>query len=368
MNRQKIVEIIPQLNSGGAERFVVDLCNELIKLHNVTLIVLFPLESNGFYKSELNPKINIISLNKKKGFDYLSFWKLFKIINKEKAQIVHTHLNSVFYSLPAILKPRSQTKFFHTLHNDAYKEAPGKKGAFIKKILFKHGFIQPITISKNSHNSFQKLYNISAPIIENGRSIQDNYSDANFCKKLEIYKNSSDTRVLLNVGRIVPQKNQLMLINSVDQLIKDGFDAVLLIIGAELDEKVLSKIKDLNSKSTYILGERTNVIDYLKASDAFCLSSLHEGMPISLIEAFATGAISISTPAGGVVNMIDDGVNGFISEDFSEEAYVRTLKRFFNLDEAEKKEMRKNSKLNFGNYSIERVSEQYLKEFYAAKC
>lgn len=35
----KILEIIPQLSSGGGERFVVDLCNELSKEHDVTLMV-----------------------------------------------------------------------------------------------------------------------------------------------------------------------------------------------------------------------------------------------------------------------------------------------------------------------------------------
>ena len=40
----KILEIIPQLSSGGGERFVVDLCNELSKEHDVTLMVLHSLD------------------------------------------------------------------------------------------------------------------------------------------------------------------------------------------------------------------------------------------------------------------------------------------------------------------------------------
>ena len=49
----RIVEIIPQLSSGGAERFVVDLCNELSKRHEVSLIVFYDIIEHGFYVNEL---------------------------------------------------------------------------------------------------------------------------------------------------------------------------------------------------------------------------------------------------------------------------------------------------------------------------
>ena len=53
----KIIQVIPQLNSGGAERFVVDLCNELDTTHEVVLFVLFPIETHGFFSNELNARI-----------------------------------------------------------------------------------------------------------------------------------------------------------------------------------------------------------------------------------------------------------------------------------------------------------------------
>ena len=49
----KILEIIPQLSQGGAERFVVDLCNELSMRHNVTLVVLHNIDKTGFFLKEM---------------------------------------------------------------------------------------------------------------------------------------------------------------------------------------------------------------------------------------------------------------------------------------------------------------------------
>ena len=54
----KILEIIPQLSSGGGERFVVDLCNELSKEHDVTLMVLHSLDK-FLSRSTVNTKETI---------------------------------------------------------------------------------------------------------------------------------------------------------------------------------------------------------------------------------------------------------------------------------------------------------------------
>ena len=66
----KIFEIIPQLSSGGAERFTIDLCNELSKEHDVTLVVLHSVEKFGFYADELSPKVHLVSMNKRMGCDF----------------------------------------------------------------------------------------------------------------------------------------------------------------------------------------------------------------------------------------------------------------------------------------------------------
>ena len=63
----KILQIIPQLSSGGGERFTVDLCNELAERgHKVVLCVLYDLkdEKNSFYLPQVSKKVRVVSLNK----------------------------------------------------------------------------------------------------------------------------------------------------------------------------------------------------------------------------------------------------------------------------------------------------------------
>lgn len=52
-------------------------------------------------------------------------------------------------------------------------------------------------------------------------------------------------------------------------------------------------------------------------ADIFCLSSNFEGMPITLLEASLAGLPAVSTPVCGAVDLIKDGVNGFLSKSHS---------------------------------------------------
>lgn len=84
MNIMKIVEIIPFLSQGGAQRFVVDLSNKLVDDgHDVTIVSLMSLEKYGLFLGELKPQIKVVSTEKKIGFDFRQFFKLFLLIHRK---------------------------------------------------------------------------------------------------------------------------------------------------------------------------------------------------------------------------------------------------------------------------------------------
>ncbi|HBC78662.1 MAG TPA: glycosyl transferase, partial [Bacteroidales bacterium] len=130
--------------------------------------------------------------------------------------------------------------------------------------------------------------------------------------------------------------------------------------GFEKVNSLLNMAKD----HIHFLGVKSNVNDYLYSSDAFCLSSHFEGMPISLIEAFACGCIPVCTPVGGIVDLIDNGITGFISSSTREEDYIDALKQFIR-----DKELINRGKLvdvYEEGFSIEKCTERYMK-FYRGK-
>jgi glycosyltransferase involved in cell wall biosynthesis len=54
-------------------------------------------------------------------------------------------------------------------------------------------------------------------------------------------------------------------------------------------------------------------------------------MPITLIEAFACGCTSLSTPVSGAIDIITHGITGFLALDFSEKEYTETLRYFLKV-------------------------------------
>lgn len=141
-------------------------------------------------------------------------------------------------------------------------------------------------------------------------------------------------KVILNLSRIDPQKNQLKLVETLPHLLKKVPDAHLLFIGHITDtayhERLLRKIADLNleAKVTIIPG-----IDYFdpqlvaayKASDVFCLPSVHEPFGIVILEAWAAGLPVVANAVGGIGDFTQDGIDILHSGDDTPKSWAEKI-------------------------------------------
>ena len=215
----KILEIIPQLSSGGGERFVVDLCNELSKEHDVTLMVLHSLDKVDFYLKEVSNNVRVVSMNKRMGLDIGLLFRVYRYIRREKPDVVHTHLRAIMYIAFAIMR-KNGVMHCHTVHNAADKEAGGSFiSSGMRKFCFHHGWITPITISAESLHSFRKYYGMDAPMIFNGRNVDAGMLVSDEVKEqFKQYRHTNKTRVLISLARIDPVKRQTLLARVVMRL------------------------------------------------------------------------------------------------------------------------------------------------------
>lgn len=359
----KIFEIIPQLSSGGAERFTIDLCNELSKKHEVTLVVLHSVEKFGFYADGLASNVRLVSMDKRMGFDMSLLFRLWRLIKKEKPDVVHTHLNGIVYiSLSAAINRR--VVYCHTVHTTADKESNSFVCRGVRRLLFKTKLSTPITISEESHRSFLDFYGIDAPMIDNGRNIPMNLKlSANVVDEFKTYRRSDKTRVLVCLARMYPVKRHTLLAKVTAQLYDEGYDFTVLAIGSTSQTDIVEEVKGLKSDNFYILGERKNPLEYLKAADAYALCSSYEGLPISLIEALGVGAVPVCTPVGGIVNLVHDGENGILAAGLEEDDYYNAMKRFLDLDDEALCAMSKKAKESYAPFSMTECAQKYVSLF-----
>lgn len=137
-------------------------------------------------------------------------------------------------------------------------------------------------------------------------------------EQFPIHDFMNERKEIVSVGRLESQKNQKLLITAFS-LISKKFPEYRLVIYGEgnLRKELESYIKEKGLMNRVTLpGTKNNILEYIKDSSLFVLSSDYEGLPNALIEAMAIGLPCISTDCspGGARELITNEENGLITE------------------------------------------------------
>lgn len=168
---------------------------------------------------------------------------------------------------------------------------------------------------------------------------------------------------IVNVGRLDPQKNQMMLINAFSEIIKDYPDYSLIIWGEGRERMNLEKrIDNLQLSSKISLpGSTNNIFDKIKRSALFVMTSDYEGMPNALMEAMALGLPCISTdcPCGGPSELIHNGEDGVLIPVGDKDALINAIKKVLS-DKEFANRIGKAAETIRDSHSMDRICAQWL--------
>ncbi len=308
--RLKVMELLPTIGAGGAERLVLDIVKYLDSSRfDPVLVSLYSQEHcHTIYQNfSKETGIRVLYLDKKPGLDISLVGKLSRLIREERPDILHTHLYAVIYSLfPASRCPVPVR--VHTVHNVADKELPPLYQKIMKSS-YKRKKVTPVAISPLIQESLCLRYALeksAVPCIDNGVDIRR-------FAPLGISEPHQTIR-FINVARFSSQKNHRLLLRAFQHVRQEFPDVILRLVGdGELRGEIEEQIQKLGlSDSVELLGVRSDVEKQLQDSDVFVLSSDYEGLPLSVMEAMAAGRPVVSTRAGGVPNAVTDGLNGIL--------------------------------------------------------
>ncbi len=330
----KIMHILPSLYTGGAEKFCIDLCNELSQNpdNEVYLCSLEKLnEKQHIMYEKIGEKVHFLSMHKVGKHPTLMF-DIYKMLREIRPDITHTHLRAQVYAAFGLIA--NGIPNVHTVHSLAQKETTvGKRKLYA--LLYRYFDFTPVSISREVLKSVQGEYGEAySEEIDNGvQRLSPTKAFSKTKRYIDSLKKDDRTKIFVNIGRVYPVKNQKLLIEAFDRLLDEGSDAHLLIIGSRQIVPEYAKACEAmvrHRDRIHFLDEKSNVSDYLLSADAFCLSSSHEGMPMTILEAMSIGLPTIATPVGGIPDIVDDGINGFIAKDLTVEAYLHAMKRFLD--------------------------------------
>lgn len=215
-----------------------------------------------------------------------------KFFENNRYDIVHCHiLNMGYFYLKYAKKNGVKVRILHSHTTYLWAENYLKR---IRNSLFKE-----LTISQA--NVYYACSNLAGKFLFKNKKfklIHNAIEAEKFSYNLDIrmkmratLKIKDDCIVYGHVGRLNVQKNHKFLIDVFEGIHNKNDNSILLLIGkGELHDEILEYIKSKDlEKSVWLLGERDDISNLLQAMDVFLLPSLFEGLPISGIEAQATG-------------------------------------------------------------------------------
>jgi glycosyltransferase involved in cell wall biosynthesis len=146
----------------------------------------------------------------------------------------------------------------------------------------------------------------------------------------------TDRPLVLMAANLSPHKGQQTAILAVKMLRDVGTDAELWLAGVERGgvSTFTESMKQLVAEHglgerVRFLGQRSDMPELLRAADAVVLPSTHEGLPISLLEAQASGAPVLAAPTAGVPEVVIDEQTGFLIAADDPSGYARRLHELF---------------------------------------
>ena len=174
-------------------------------------------------------------------------------------------------------------------------------------------------------------------------------------------ENKRYSNKILCVGRLVEQKNYIFLINSLSKYEK----SISIDIVGEGPEK--NKIKNLSKDKNVevnFLGKinHDNLSEIYQKYKLYAIPSNFEGNPKTLLEAMGNGCIVLASNIENHSEIIDNSINGFLF-DLTEKDFIKTLDKFYSLNNLEVIDMQKNSYETIGlKYSFQIIKKEMIKD------
>ncbi|MBG9985128.1 glycosyltransferase family 4 protein [Aerococcaceae bacterium DSM 111022] len=308
-------------------------------------------------KAELQKLItNFYELNFSRSPAKNNFFELVKqtkkLILEGDYDIVHTHTPIASAVVRLACRNIDKVRVIYTAHGfHFYKGAPIKNWLIyypVEKYLSK--FTDTIvTINfEDYHRIKDKFHSKSIEYIPGIGLDLEKFENVNpeKKKKLKDLGLPPNSFIVLSVGELNKNKNHEVIIRALGKLKKKEIHYIICGAGV-LHNKLKTLSKELKvEENVHLLGFRRDILEICKVSDLFVLPSKREGLPVSLMEAMATGLPVVASNIRGNSELIDDKKGGFLCSKDSIEEYVESIENLFlNPDTREK----------FGKYNLEKI-------------
>jgi N-acetyl-alpha-D-glucosaminyl L-malate synthase BshA len=180
------------------------------------------------------------------------------------------------------------------------------------------------------------------------------------CDEKEI--GSSEDVVITHISNFRPVKRVHDLVYAMKMVSREAPGAKLVLVGAGPDRISVERlVKRLDLEDHVMLtGFRSDVANLLSCSDVVVLCSETESAPLTLLEGMSSGLPVVATSVGGIPEIVDDGVNGFLVQSKNPEAIAERILEL-NADPGLRSRLGRAARETvLERYTAERIVGQYM--------
>ncbi|MCI6340652.1 MAG: glycosyltransferase [Campylobacter sp.] len=326
----KLLFVITSLENGGAERVCASLANYFSTKHKVEIL---------YFSGEIFYKISSkVKLDKFKGNSKIPriFAKLLAIRKHAKdADCVISFMDStnILSIIATAFLGRKLIISEHSAHDFV-----GLKWRVLRRIFYP--FASALTVLNKSDFNYYSFVKNKA-IIYNPSIFKPSFG-------------GQKEKLIIFVGRLEPVKGCDIFLRALALLKLDDFK--LLVLGAGSQKKSLQSLSaGLGLKNLEFLGTLSDIQNYYKKAKIIVSSSRFEGLGNVLIESAFFDCIRVATPTAGALELLEDGKNGFISSDFSEQALAKAILKALNADES----VLENTRAESEKFRLENIAKEW---------
>ena len=326
----KLLFVITSLENGGAERVCASLANYFSKENEVEILYF---SGEIFY--EINSKVKLNKFTRNSRIPRLAA-KLLAIRKRAKdADCVISFMDStnILSIIATAFLGRKLIISEHSAHDFV-----GLKWRVLRRIFYP--FATALTVLSRSDFNYYSFVKNKA-IIYNPSIFKPSFG-------------GQKEKLIIFVGRLEYVKGCDIFLRALALLRLDDFK--LLVLGSGSQKKSLQSLSaKLGLKNLEFLGSVSDIQNYYKKAKIIVSSSRFEGLGNVLIESAFFDCIRVATPTAGALELLEDGKNGFISSDFSEQALAKAILKALSADES----VLENTRAESEKFRLENIAKEW---------
>ncbi|MCI0641949.1 MAG: glycosyltransferase [Gemmataceae bacterium] len=311
-----ICQLLHGLRVGGAEVLAARIARRLSIHYRFVFVCLDELGTLGEQLRDEGFVVEV--LERRSGVDVACSMRLAGFLRRQRVSVVHAHqYTPFFYGVTARMLCHQPAVLF-TEHGRHQPDYPRRKRIVANRLLLRKRD-RVIGVGEAVRQALIDNEGIPAQrvgVVYNGVDLEPFSNHRSECMDVrrEINAAANDL-VIIQVARLDYLKDHATAIRTLERVLVRRPDAILVLVGEGPEEAKIRQVA--RDRGVYervrFLGLRSDIPRLLAAADQFLLTSVSEGIPVTLIEALAARLPIVSTRVGGVAEVVEDGITGLLA-------------------------------------------------------